>query len=61
MRYTRTILYRIGLRWHWKIVSAWDGSLIAQGSHPRQAACRELASAKHQELRKQAHENHRSH
>jgi hypothetical protein len=62
MRTTQTFIYRIGRRWHWRVVSAYDDSELARGSDVHVKKCRKQAVAARRQLRnQQAYENHRRH
>lgn len=39
----KTILYRVGLRWHWRIISAWDHTEIASGSASKRTEAEQTA------------------
>lgn len=55
-RQTRTVYFQIGLLWHWRLISKWDHSLIAQGS----ARAKKLAYKQVQQAQTKHHENHDS-
>jgi hypothetical protein len=54
---TKTIYYRLGNAWAWRILEKLSGGLIAQGQAPRKRLAELAAKAKHKELRERHEQN----
>lgn len=52
-RQTRTIYFRIGLRWYWRVISRRDDSLIAQGSARKKSECEAATKNIHDQIQHQ--------
>lgn len=48
---TKTIFYRVGRVWAFRILSAWDYSILAEGQAPRKRQAEEKAKTEHSKLR----------
>jgi len=52
---TKTLFYRVGRIWHFRIISQWDDSEMGKGFALKKRDAEKKASERHQELRTKVH------